>query len=42
MIKVLKFQRKNAQIGDAKEEIIPTGINSSETIRIGFSSRLSC
>lgn len=35
----VEISTENAQIGDAKEEIIPTGINSSETIRIGFSSR---
>lgn len=35
----IEISTENTQIGDAKEEIIPTGINCSDTLLIGFSSR---
>ncbi len=35
----IEISTENTQVGDAKEEIIPTGINCSDTLLIGFSSR---
>lgn len=37
--RVVEISTTNATIGDAKEEIIPTGMDATGTIIIGFSSR---
>ena len=37
--RVVEISTTNATIGDAKEEIIPTGMDATGTIVIGFSSR---
>jgi DNA polymerase-3 subunit beta len=36
--KSIEISTTNAQIGDAKEEIIPTKLDSEDTLKIGFSS----
>ena len=36
--KTIEISTTNAQIGDAKEEIIPTKLDSEESLKIGFSS----
>ncbi len=37
--KNVEISTTNAQIGDAKEEIIPTSIDTDDTLKIGFSSK---
>ena len=37
--KVVELSTTNTLIGDAKEEIIPTELNSKELLKVGFSSR---
>ncbi|MCR5787398.1 MAG: DNA polymerase III subunit beta [Acholeplasmatales bacterium] len=37
--KSIEISTTNAQIGDAKEEIIPTRLDTTETLKIGFSAR---
>lgn len=37
--KSIEISTTNAQIGDAKEEVIPTRLDTSDTLKIGFSAR---